>query len=129
MALDRRYGEGEQPMKYLLLIYEAEKVWAAMSKEEQGGIFNEYVAVGEAFAKSGKMSACEALEPTSTATTLRVRNGKPTSVDGPFAETKEQLGGFYLIDVKDLDEALAWAARIPAARTGSIEVRPVMNFD
>jgi hypothetical protein len=129
MALDRRYGEGDQPMKYLLLIYEAEKVWAAMSKEEQGSIFNEYMTFTEDFAKSGKMSACEPLEPTSTATTLRVRNGKPTSVDGPFAETKEQLGGIYVIDVKDLDEAMAWAARIPAARTGSIEIRPVMKFD
>ena len=116
-------------MKYLLLIYEAEKIWASLSKEEQGSIFNEYVAVGEDFAKSGRMTACEALEPTSTATTLRVRDGKPTCVDGPFAETKEQLGGFYLIDVKDLDEALAWAARIPAARTGSIEIRSVMKVD
>ena len=116
-------------MKYVLLIYEAEKVWASMSKEEQGQIFNEYLHLSEEFAKSGQMTACEPLEPSSTATTLRVRGGKSTAVDGPFAETKEQLGGLYVIDVKDLDEAMAWAAKIPGARTGSIEIRPVMKFD
>jgi hypothetical protein len=116
-------------MKYLLLIYESEKIWASLSKEEQGHIFNEYMTLTEEFAKSGKMMGCEPLEPTSTATTLRVRNGKSTSVDGPFAETKEQLGGIYVIDVKDLDEAMAWAAKIPGARTGAIEIRPVMKFD
>jgi len=116
-------------MKYMLLIYEAEKIWAATSKQEQGRIFNEYMALTEELAKSGKMTACEPLEPTSTATTLRVRDGKSTHKDGPFAETKEQLGGIYVIDVKDLDEAMAWAAKIPGARTGSIEIRPVMKFD
>jgi hypothetical protein len=116
-------------MKYVLLIYEAEKDWASMPKEEQGRIFDEYMALTQEFESSGKMRGCEPLEPTSTATTVRVRNGKPTSVDGPFAETKEQLGGVYVIDVKDLDEAIAWAAKIPGARTGSVEIRPVMRFD
>lgn len=116
-------------MKYALLIYEAEKIWASLSKEEQGQIFNEYGSLTQEFAKSGKMTGCEPLEPTSTATTVRVRNGKVATVDGPFAETKEQLGGIYVIDAKDLDEAIAWAAKIPGARTGSIEIRPVMKFD
>ncbi|MEO8180445.1 MAG: YciI family protein [Deltaproteobacteria bacterium] len=116
-------------MKYLLLIYEAEKTWASLPKEEQGRVFNEYMSLTQELAKSGQMMACEPLEPTSTATTLRVRDGKATSVDGPFAETKEQLGGVYVIDVKNLDEAMAWAAKIPGARTGSIEIRPVMKFD
>jgi hypothetical protein len=77
--------------------------------------------------RSGKMLGCEPLDPTSTATTIRVRNGKTVATDGPFADTKEQLGGIYVIDVKDLDEAMAWASKIPDARTGSIEIRPLMN--
>jgi hypothetical protein len=77
--------------------------------------------------KSGKMLSCEPLDPTSTATTIRVRNGETVPTDGPFAETKEQLGGIYVIDVKDLDAAMAWASKIPDARTGSIEIRPLMN--
>jgi len=116
-------------MKYALLIYESEKIWASLSKEEQGQIYNEYMTLTEEFAKSGKMKGCEPLDPTSTATTIRVRNGKVSTQDGPFAETKEQLGGIYVIDARDLDEAIAWAAKIPGARTGSIEIRPVMKFD
>jgi hypothetical protein len=77
-------------------------------------------------AKIGKLVGGEALEPTATATTVRVRNGKSVKTDGPFAETKEQLGGYYIIDVKDLDEAMAWAAKIPDVTTGSVEIRPVM---
>jgi hypothetical protein len=114
-------------MKYALLIYEAEKSWASLSKEEQGRIFTEYMTFTEDLGKSGKMLGCEPLDPTSSATTLRVRNGKTVATDGPFADTKEQLGGVYVIDVKDLNEAMAWAAKIPGARTGCIEIRPVMD--
>jgi hypothetical protein len=115
-------------MKYVLLVYGSEKAWAAMSQEEQGRVYNEYMGLTEEFKKSGKMLACEPLDPTSTATTVRVRDGKSVSTDGPFADTKEQLGGLYVIDAKDLNEAMAWAAKIPDARTGSIEIRPVMTF-
>jgi hypothetical protein len=114
-------------MKYLLLIYEAEKAWASLSKEEQGRVFDGYMKFTEELSKSGKMLGCEPLEPTSTATTVRVRNGKAVPTDGPFADTKEQLGGVYVVDVQDLNEAMAWAAKIPAASTGSIEIRPVMD--
>jgi hypothetical protein len=115
-------------MKYALLIYAAEKDWAALPKEEQGRIYNEYWEYSKELKASGKMTACEPLDPTSTATTVRVRNGKVVPTDGPFADTKEQLGGIYVVDVKNLDEAMAWAARIPDARTGCIEIRPVMKI-
>src|SRR5678815_6112382 len=106
-------------MKYALLIYTAERDWAAMSTEEQGRIYNEYMTYTQELKRSGKMLSCEPLDPTSTATTIRVRNGKSVPTDGPFADTKEQLGGIYVVDVKDLDEAMSWAGRIPDARTGS----------
>jgi hypothetical protein len=114
-------------MKYVLLIYAAEKNWAALSQEEQGRVYNGYMEYTEKLAKSGKMLSCAPLEPTPTATTVRVRSGKAVSTDGPFAETKEQLGGLYIIDAKDLNEAMEWAAGIPDALTGSIEIRPVMD--
>ena len=113
-------------MKYLLLIYENEGQWAGMSEAEQGKIFGEYMQFTKDIKKSGHYLGGEALQPIATATTVRVKNGKTVSTDGPFAETREQLGGFYLVEAKDLDEACAVAARIPAARTGSIEVRPIM---
>jgi hypothetical protein len=115
------------PMKYALLIYEAEKDWAGKSKEEQGSVYNEYWAYTVELKKSGKMLSCTPLDPTATATTIRVRNGKTATTDGPFADTKEQLGGIYVVEVKDLNEAMAWAAKIPGAREGSIEIRPLMN--
>jgi hypothetical protein len=114
-------------MKYALLIYAAEKDWSGKSQEEQGRIYNEYWAYTLELKKSGKMLSCTPLDPTPTATTIRVRDGKTVSTDGPFADTKEQLGGVYVVDVKDLNEAMAWAARIPDARGGSIEIRPLMN--
>ncbi|HTM23095.1 MAG TPA: YciI family protein [Kofleriaceae bacterium] len=116
-------------MQYLLLIYDEEKVWADMSEAERGKLFAEYGEFTQSIIKSGNFKAGDALEATSKATTVRVRNGKRLTTDGPFAETKEQLGGYYLVDAKDLDEALAIAARIPSAKIGSIEVRPVMVFD
>jgi hypothetical protein len=116
-------------MKYLLLIYSDEKADANVSKEELDAWMGEYWAYTEAMSKAGVRVAGEALQPTVTATTVRVQNGSKTTTHGPFAETKEQLGGFYMVDVNNLDEAIEWAARCPGARAGSIEVRPVMEFD
>lgn len=116
-------------MKYLLLIYENEAEWAGMPEEQQGQVFGEYMAFTQELQESGKLVAAEPLQPTATATSVRVRDGKTVTTDGPFAETREQLGGFYLVDAKDLDEAIAMAARIPGARTGTIEVRPVLPVD
>jgi len=115
-------------MKYLCLIYENEKNWETMPQSDAEAIMNEYFAFTEDIRKNGKYVAGEALQPTPTATTVRVRNGKISTTDGPFVETKEQLGGFYLIDAKDLNDAIQVAARIPSARLGSIEVRPVVDF-
>jgi hypothetical protein len=113
-------------MKYLLLIYESEANWAAMSEAEKGKIFEEYMDYTRRIRRSGNHVSGEALQPVSTATTVRIRNGKTLTTDGPFAETREQLGGFYMVEAKDLDEAISLAAGIPAVRTGSIEVRPIM---
>ena len=116
-------------MRYLCLIYENEQQWESMPQEEAGAIFGEYFAFTEGIKQSGHHLGGEALQPTATATTVRVRNGRISTTDGPFAETKEQLGGYYLINAADLNEAIQIAAKIPAARTGSIEVRPIMEFD
>ena len=113
-------------MKYLLLIYDREADWETISEADQGKIFQEYGQYTSDIKKSGHHLAGEALQPISTATTVRVKNGKTLTTDGPFAETREQLGGFYMVEAKDLDEAIALAAGIPAVRTGSIEVRPIM---
>jgi hypothetical protein len=115
-------------MKYLCLIYENEKSWENASPAEGEAIMNEYFTFTADIQKNGKYVAGEALQPIQTATTVRVRNGKVSTTDGPFAETKEQLGGFYLIEAKDLNDAIQVAAKIPAARSGSIEVRPVVDF-
>lgn len=113
-------------MKYLLLIYENEGDFADASEAEQGKIFQEYMDYTRGIKKSGNYIGGEALQPIATATTVRQRNGKIVTTDGPFAETKEQLGGFYLVEAKDLDEAIKLAGGIPAVRTGTIEVRPIM---
>jgi hypothetical protein len=110
-------------MRYLFLIYENE----ATAPQDQAE-FNRWVDYTERLKASGCYRGGEALQPTSTATTVRVKNGKTLTTDGPFAETKEQLGGFYLVDCKDLDEALKWAAQIPSADRGPVEVRPIMEF-
>jgi len=115
-------------MKYLCLIYDEEAALGAMPKEEMDAFMGEYFAFTEAIRASGHLVTGEELQPVSTATTVRVRNGKVSTTDGPFAETKEQLGGFYLIEARDLDDAIQVAARIPSARTGSVEVRPVVDF-
>ena len=114
-------------MKYLCLIYDNEKAWESLPKEESGALFGEYGAFTTDIKKSGHWVGGNPLQPTSTATTVRVRQGKVSTTDGPFAETKEQLGGYYLVEAKDLNEAIQLAARIPSVRTGSIEVRPIME--
>jgi len=116
-------------MQYLLLIYDDEKIWRDMPKAESDKMFAEYMQFTADLKKSGHHIAGDALKPVSTATTIRVRNGKTQTIDGPFAETKEQLGGYYLINAKDLDEARKIAERIPSARIGSIEIRPVLDFN
>jgi hypothetical protein len=113
-------------MQYLLLIYENEAAWSDRSEAERGKIYQEYMAFTQGVVQSGAFKAGDALQPTHTATTVRVRDGKTMTTDGPFAETREQLGGYYLIEAKDLDEAIAIAARVPSSRWGSIEVRPIM---
>jgi hypothetical protein len=112
-------------MRYLCLIYSDESRWPKLPKAETDGMLADYMAFGESIQKSGHYIRGERLRPTSSATTVRIRDGKLSTTDGPFAETKEQLGGFYLIEAKDLDDALQVASRIPGARVGSIEVRPI----
>jgi hypothetical protein len=113
-------------MQFLLLIYDDEKRWTKLGKPDYGSELQEYRAFGKEFAKA--IQGGHALQPTATAKTVRVRDGKPLATDGPFAETKEQLGGYYLVEANDADEAIGIAARIPGARYGSIEVRPIMTF-
>jgi len=115
-------------MEYLLLIYDRESNWSEMSEAERGQMMQDYGSFTESIRGSGHYKGGNPLQPVATATTVRVRDGKPMTTDGPFAETREQLGGYYLIDAKDLDDALAVAARIPSARIGSIEVRPIMKM-
>ena len=114
-------------MKYLLLIYGDEKQFQQMAQTEVHDVLAAYGAFTQELAQSGALQASEALQPVATATTVQVREGKTMVTDGPFAETKEQLGGFYLIEAADLDAAIAWAAKIPGALHGRIEVRPVID--
>jgi hypothetical protein len=115
-------------VKYLCLIYDEEKKMNSLSKAEADKLMQDYFAFTEDVRKKGHYVAGEALQPVSTATTVRIRNGSVVTTDGPFAETTEQLGGFYLIDARDLNEAIQVASRIPSAKFGSIEVRPIMDF-
>jgi hypothetical protein len=116
-------------MRYTLLIYASEQDWAGQTEEESQAVNQEYMTFTKDIIDRGLMKGGEALQPTSTATSVRVRNGDTLTTDGPFAETKDQLGGFYLVDCKDLDEAVEVAAGIPDARRGTIEVRPIMEVD
>ena len=116
-------------MRYILLIYENESSAATRSEEEGKKNFGEWMAYDEAMRKAGVKLAGEPLEPTPTATTIRLDGEKVVPTDGPFAETKEQLGGYYIIEAKDLDEATEWAARMPhLGAGGSAEIRPVMEL-
>lgn len=112
-------------MKYLLQIFADETVENAIPEDQMGAMMEAFGAYTEALAKAGALLAGERLRPVSDATSVRVRDGKTEVLDGPFAETREQLGGYYLIEAPDLDAALAWAARCPSASYGTIEVRPV----
>jgi len=116
-------------MRYLLLIYGDEGGYAGASAEDMQNEMAEYMAFGEAITAEGIMRGGEALQPSGTATTVRVREGETLLSDGPFAETHEQLGGFYMIECDTLDEAIGAARRIPGARHGSVEVRPIREFD
>src|SRR5215471_12725969 len=115
-------------MRYILLIYSRETDWTGLSDDEKRKIAGQYEAFTQSIRRSGHFLAGDGLEPTAAARTIRVRDRKVFSTDGPFAETREQLGGYYLVEAKDLDEACALAAHIPAAASGAIEVRPVMTM-
>jgi hypothetical protein len=115
-------------MKYLLLCCHEEQKLDSMSKSECGALMEETMAYCEALKKSGHLIAVEQLEPVQTAMTVRVRNGKLSVTDGPFVETKEQVGGFFLINAQDLNEAIQVASKFPSVRFGSMEVRPVREF-
>ncbi len=116
-------------MRYLCLIYGDEKWWDKASEAEKQQGMAEYNAFTENVKKNGNYVGGEALQPTSTAKSVRVRNGKLSTTDGPYVETKEQLGGYYLIKAKDLNDAVQVASRIPGAKHGTVEVRPIMEFD
>ena len=115
-------------MKYLIMIYASEAEEAKMSPAQIGEVLQAYGAYSEALAKSGVLVGADRLRPTSEATSVRVRAGKTEVLNGPYAETREQLGGYYLIDVPDLDAALSWAARCPSSSYGTIEVRPIWTM-
>jgi hypothetical protein len=116
-------------VQYMLLIYDDEKIIDGMSEGERNALMGEYFAYTNELREAGAYVAGDALQSVGTATTVRVRDGEQLLIDGPFAETKEQLGGYYIVDVETIDDAVKWAAKIPSARYGSIEVRPVMVFD
>lgn len=113
-------------MQYIALIYDTEDNRKNMPAAEREQMMADYMTFTEDIKKAGVFVAGDALTPVDTATTVRIREGKVLTTDGPFAETKEQLGGYYLMECKDLDEALAWAKKIPTAKFGSVEVRPIM---
>lgn len=112
-------------MQYILMLYVEEAGWSRLTKTQQEQGMAAYSAFTEALTKAGVLKGANRLQPASTATTVRVANGKPQVLDGPYADSREQLGGYYLIEVSDLDAALSWAARCPAASHGIVEVRPV----
>ncbi len=113
-------------MQYMLLIHDDEKLWQSLSETELGALYQAYGAVTQEMRDRGAFIAGDQLQPTTAATTVRERDGERLITDGPFAETKEQLGGYYLIEAESLDEAIEWAAKLPSARYGSIEVRPIV---
>jgi hypothetical protein len=115
-------------VQYLLMILESEASQAKMTEAQMGALQSEYNVFTEGVQKAGKLVGANRLRPTTTATTVRVRNGKTQTTDGPFAETREQLVGYYLVDATDLDDAVKIAATIPSAKSGSIEVRPIWTM-
>jgi len=134
LASERQRGGGsetrlkltrEVPMQYLLMLYVNETGWPKLSKGEQEQGMAAYTAYTEALTKAGALKGTNRLQPSSSATTVRIASGKTQVLDGPYADSKEQLGGYYLIDVPDLDAALSWAARCPTVGHGVVEVRPL----
>jgi hypothetical protein len=115
-------------MKYMLMLWVNENGWSKMTKAEQEQGAAAYMAYGEALTKAGALGGSNRLQPTSAATTVRIANGKSQVLDGPYVDSKEQLGGYFLIDVPDLDAAISWAARCPAAGHGVVEVRPIWDM-
>ena len=115
-------------MQYMCLIYDDEQVFQNLADDERNQVYGEYGAFTESIRESGNYVAGDALQPIATATTVRIRDGKTLVTDGPFAETKEQLGGYYLIEARDLNDAIQVASKIPSARFGSIEVRPIIDY-
>jgi hypothetical protein len=118
-------------MRYMLLIYSTENAEAKLASDERQAIMDGHFAVIEGTTKAGIFRGAEPLHPTSTATTVRIQNGQPVTTDGPFAETKEQLGGYYILDCKDLDEAISWASKLPTGckgGSGCVEIRPIMDL-
>jgi hypothetical protein len=113
-------------MQYMLLIYGSEDSWAALSEEEREAIYEQYFALSRELRERGALVSSHELQPTLTATSVRVRDAETVVTDGPFAETKEALGGYYLIEAESIDEAIEWASRIPSARDGTIEIRPAV---
>jgi hypothetical protein len=116
-------------MKYLLTIYSDESQWAQATPQDLQDMMSAYEAYTREITEAGVMLGGEGLSPSGTSTTVRVRGDEVLTSDGPFAETREQLGGYYLLDCRDVDEAIGWAARMPGARYGAIEVRPVMDYE
>lgn len=116
-------------MRYLLMIYCDENAVEQLTQEERDSIFAGYGKLTAELTARGKLVGSDALQPTATATVVRVRNGETLTIDGPYAETKEQLGGFYEVEADDLDEAIQWAAMIPVYGNMAVEVRPIMTFD
>jgi hypothetical protein len=117
-------------MRYMLLIYSSERADAQANPAEMQAIMQAHRTVMEGTSRAGILRGAEPLHPTNTATTVRHENGKVVTIDGPFAETKEQLGGYYILECKDLDEAIHWASRLPAAPkggTGCVEIRPILD--
>ena len=115
-------------MKYILMDYVEEEGWPKLTKAEQEHWLGAYIAYVEAMTKAGVLRDSTGLQPTSAATTVRVANGKTQVLDGPYADSKEQLGGFHIIEVDDLDAAISWAARCPTALHGVVEIRPIMEM-
>jgi hypothetical protein len=120
--------KGSNKMQYLLMIYQNEAEYGKIDAATAKQMMDEYGAFTQSIVQSGNFKAGDRLQPTATATTVRIRDGKTLTTDGPFAETREQLGGYYLVEARDLDAALAIAARIPSARFGAIEVRPIWVY-
>jgi hypothetical protein len=127
-AAGRHVGEGDSHMQYMLMAYVNEGGWSTMTQEQQQQGMAAYAAYAEALVKAGIVKGSNRLRPATDATIVRVADGKPQVIDGPYADSKEQLGGYFLIDVPDLDAAISWASRCPAAGHGAVEVRPIWDM-